>query len=250
MVKCKRHYVEIGRVIYLRFGRYKDTLAVITDVIDQNWVLADGRAFPGGMMRAPVNLKDISLTHLKLKMGHGLRHQLLRELVAKEDVVNKWSKTTVARRLEKQTNKRNSTDLERWRIQHNRRQRSYLIKVKFNKLKKRAQKIAEEKHAKKSKRERPAKVKKTEKKKKDLPKKSPEAPPAKAKKTSKKGDASKKAKGKQLSAHEEEVFTNAKINFKAMHAWQGRCLPANFYFFQSWPKKELLKFLQIMPLSM
>jgi len=145
--------------------------------------------------------------------------------VAKEDVVNKWSKTTVARRLEKQTNKRNSTDLERWRIQHNRRQRSYLIKVKFNKLKKRAQKIAEEKHAKKSKRERPAKVKKTEKKKKDLPKKSPEAPPAKAKKTSKKGDASKKAKGKQLSAHEEEVFTNAKINFKAMHAWQGRCLP-------------------------
>jgi len=27
-----------------------------------------------------------------------------RELVAKEDVVNKWSKTTVARRLEKQTN--------------------------------------------------------------------------------------------------------------------------------------------------
>jgi ribosomal protein L14E/L6E/L27E len=83
MVKCKRcvvdfqhqaafclrrHYVEIGRVIYLRFGRYKDTLAVITDVIDQNWVLADGRAFPGGMMRAPVNLKDISLTHLKLKV--------------------------------------------------------------------------------------------------------------------------------------------------------------------------------------
>jgi len=42
-------------------------LAVITDVIDQNWVLADGRAFPGGMMRAPVNLKDISLTHLKLR---------------------------------------------------------------------------------------------------------------------------------------------------------------------------------------
>eukprot|EP00669_Euglena_mutabilis_P001025 TRINITY_DN112_c0_g1_i5.p1 TRINITY_DN112_c0_g1~~TRINITY_DN112_c0_g1_i5.p1 ORF type:complete len:154 (-),score=27.43 TRINITY_DN112_c0_g1_i5:54-515(-) len=86
-------------------------------------------------------------------------------------------------------------------------------------------KIAEEKHAKKSKRERPAKVKKTEKKKKDLPKKSAEAPPAKAKKTSKKGDATKKAKGKQLSAHEEEVFTNAKINFKAMHAWQGRCSP-------------------------
>lgn len=74
-------------------------------------------------------------------------------------------------------------------------QRSYLIKVKFNKLKKRAQKIAEEKHAKKSKRERPAKVKKTEKKKKDLPKKSPEAPPAKAKKTSKKGDAPKVING-------------------------------------------------------
>lgn len=55
-------------------------------------------------------------------MGHGLRHRHLKELVAKEDVLNKWKKTTVARRLEKQKNKLNSTDLERWRIQYNRRQ--------------------------------------------------------------------------------------------------------------------------------
>jgi DUF917 family protein len=49
MVKCKR--VWSGGVEPV-LKQPKDTLAVITDVIDQNWVLADGRAFPGGMMRA------------------------------------------------------------------------------------------------------------------------------------------------------------------------------------------------------
>ncbi len=55
-------------------------------------------------------------------MGHGLCHRRLKELVAKEDVLNKWKKTSAAQRMDKMKNKRLSTDLERWRVQHNRRQ--------------------------------------------------------------------------------------------------------------------------------
>lgn len=63
-----RNFVEIGRVIYVRFGKNRDTLAVITDIIDHNWIFADGRAFPNGMKRGAVNIKDIALTHMKLKV--------------------------------------------------------------------------------------------------------------------------------------------------------------------------------------
>ena len=55
-------------MIFIRMGKYRNTLAVITDVIDHNWVTADGRAFEGGMVRAPVNIKDLALTHMKLKV--------------------------------------------------------------------------------------------------------------------------------------------------------------------------------------
>jgi len=146
MVNCKRHYVEIGRVIFVRMGKYRNTLAVITDVIDHNWVVADGRAFEGGMVRGCVNIKDLALTHLKLKMGHGLCHRRLKELVAKGDIVAKWNKTLQAKKLADVKAKRNAVDLERWRVQYNRRQRSWLIKAKYGKLKQKALQTAKRLH--------------------------------------------------------------------------------------------------------
>mgnify|MGYP001083159316 CR=1 FL=1 len=201
MVKAKRNFVEIGRVIYVRFGKNKDTLAVITDIIDHNWIFADGRAFPNGMKRGPLNIKDIALTHMKLKMGHGLRHRHLKELVAKEDILNKWKKTTIARRLEKQKNKLNSTDLERWRIQYNRRQRSSLIKVKFNKLKKKALQTARRLFGKKN----PI----------------PFADRKKPKKQPRKSDKPKpENKGRKLTDGERKKIKKCRINYKALAGYQ------------------------------
>merc|ERR1719223_568299 len=136
MVKCKRNYVEIGRIVYIRMGKYRNSLAVITDVVDQNWIFCDGRAFENGMDRGCVNVKDISLTHLKIKLNYLQNLKDIKKRLAADDVVAKWNKTLGAKKMAAQRAKRGSTDLERWRVQYNKKQRSVLIKAKFGKLKK------------------------------------------------------------------------------------------------------------------
>eukprot|EP01010_Urceolus_cornutus_P000933 NODE_1443_length_913_cov_486.510417_g1114_i0.p1 GENE.NODE_1443_length_913_cov_486.510417_g1114_i0~~NODE_1443_length_913_cov_486.510417_g1114_i0.p1 ORF type:complete len:247 (-),score=53.42 NODE_1443_length_913_cov_486.510417_g1114_i0:101-841(-) len=140
MVKLRR-YVEIGRVVLIKFGKFRKTLAVITDVIDHNYVLCDGRCL-GGSLRAARNIKDLGLTDIKIRIGHGIRHRYLKKKVEEAKVQEQWNASKIGQRMAKLKAKRKSTDLERWRVRQNKKQRSLLIKLKYLRLKRQCFKIA------------------------------------------------------------------------------------------------------------
>eukprot|EP01001_Neometanema_parovale_P010646 NODE_6882_length_810_cov_805.490539_g6646_i0.p1 GENE.NODE_6882_length_810_cov_805.490539_g6646_i0~~NODE_6882_length_810_cov_805.490539_g6646_i0.p1 ORF type:complete len:204 (+),score=59.94 NODE_6882_length_810_cov_805.490539_g6646_i0:60-671(+) len=155
-IERNRKFVEIGRVVLILFGKHRNTLAVITDVIDQNWVLADGRCVrqlhgAKAMKRQAINIKNIRLTHMMVKMHHGLNTRSLRKLCDEAKIMEQWKVTDLYKKIAKKHHKLFSTDLERWRVAYNRKERSPLIKMRFKNMRKRALVTAAQKYTSKQK---------------------------------------------------------------------------------------------------
>jgi ribosomal protein L14E/L6E/L27E len=203
---CRRKYVELGRIVVLINGKHRNTIAMIVDIVDHNWVLVEGRCFDQkeqgfAIKRKVVNVKDIALTHLHTKITYRANPRFLRKLIEKADLVKKWHQCDFFKKLEKRRHKKLSTDLERWRVQYNRRQRSYLIKVKYGKLKKKIMMRAKNMCVPK----RPGTFQER------LPKKKPLKP----------GQEPKPRRHKsKLTTGEKEGIKKLNLNFKAM--WEGR----------------------------
>jgi ribosomal protein L14E/L6E/L27E len=137
---AERKFVELGRIVVLKFGKHAGTAAMIVDIVDQNWVMVDGGIFNQkeqglACKRKVVNLKDLELTPLQTKITYRANLGVLKRLVAKHKLEEKWKKSAKFQKLEKRRFKKNSTDLERWRVALNHKQRSYLITTKYFKLK-------------------------------------------------------------------------------------------------------------------
>jgi len=148
----RRKYMELGRVVLITNGRNRNTIAMVVDIVDQNWVMIDGTVFDQleqgrSSERRLCNIKDLQLTHLKTKIRYRANAKWLKWRIAEAKLVEEWHKCPTFQKLEDRRHKKLSTDLERWRVQYNRKQRSFLIKAKYGKLKKKVLCAARVKHA-------------------------------------------------------------------------------------------------------
>jgi len=116
--------VESGRVAFINFGEDYGKMVTIVDVADENRVLVDAEDFP----RMILPLKRLSLTRMKIPLSRGARTGTLIKSAKKAGLSEKWAETPIAKKLAKRSLRAGLTDLQRFQVMINRKQRSQAIK--------------------------------------------------------------------------------------------------------------------------
>ncbi|GAM21372.1 hypothetical protein SAMD00019534_045470 [Acytostelium subglobosum LB1] len=106
-------FVEIGRVVFINFGAFRNKTAIILDVLDQNRVLVHGPST--GVPRHVINLKWISLSKLKLNILRGARTGTLNKAIKAADLDTKISGLRLVKAVAAHEKKAASTDFERFK---------------------------------------------------------------------------------------------------------------------------------------
>lgn len=131
-----KRFVEVGRVALVNYGEDCGKLLTILDIVDSNQVLCDG----AGFVRKLVPIKRLSLTDHKVKIPRNARQKTLAKAFTKAQVLEKWSKSAWARKLESQKKRAAMTDFDRFKVMIARKARSAHIKKEVAALKKAASK--------------------------------------------------------------------------------------------------------------
>ncbi|EFA80731.1 S60 ribosomal protein L14 [Heterostelium album PN500] len=106
-------FVEIGRVVFINFGEYRNKTAIILEVLDQNRILVHGPTT--GVPRHVINLKWIALTKLKLNVLRGARLTTLTNAIKAADLDNKVAQLRISKSVAAVEKKANSSDFERFK---------------------------------------------------------------------------------------------------------------------------------------
>jgi len=125
-VQGYKYFVQAGRVAFINYGSDYGKMVTIVDVADQSRVLVDGENFP----RMVLPLKRLSLTRMRLPLQKGARTGTLVKAAKKANLAAKWAETPFAKKLAKRKLRANLTDLERFQVMINRKQRSLAIRKK------------------------------------------------------------------------------------------------------------------------
>ncbi|KAG2003805.1 60S ribosomal protein L14 [Coprinopsis cinerea AmutBmut pab1-1] len=122
-----KRFVEVGRVVLLNEGAFSGKIAVITEIIDQNRVIIDGPTTD--VPRQPFPLKHVVLTSLQLTgLPRGAGTGVVRKLVEKEGIVDKWNKSAWAQKREAIAKRKSLNDFDRFKILIAKKQRRDLVR--------------------------------------------------------------------------------------------------------------------------
>ena len=121
-------FVQIGRVARINYGPLEGKLATIVDIVSDKRVLVDGT----DIQRQVIPVARLQLTRQVVKVGRGARTGALRKIIAKEQVAQKFSQSTLGKHYASQTRRENLNDFERFKVIVLRRRLSKLLRAKPN----------------------------------------------------------------------------------------------------------------------
>lgn len=122
-------FVQVGRVARINYGPLEGKLATIVDIVSDKRVLVDGE----DIQRQIIPVARLQLTRQVIKVGRGARTGALRKVIAKEQVAQKFSQSTLGKHYASQARRQNLTDFERFKVLVLRRRLSKLLRTKQNK---------------------------------------------------------------------------------------------------------------------
>ncbi|KAG8195557.1 hypothetical protein JTE90_002183 [Oedothorax gibbosus] len=128
-----RHFVQIGRVAFISFGKDAGKLCAIVDVVDQTRALVDGPCT--GVERQAIKFKRLRLTKFRLKFPHSTSSRVIRKCWQEEDISTKWAETNTAKKMAARQLKSGMTDFDRFRVYKAKQQMNRIIKCAYLKLK-------------------------------------------------------------------------------------------------------------------
>jgi len=120
-------------VVYINYGDDANKLAVIVDIIDHNRALIDGPTT--GVARHSHPYRRLTLTDLVIKnFPRGARSATVKKCLEKDQTLEKWNKTSWAKKVEIRKKKIESTDFERFKLLKLKKQRRYILQKEVAKL--------------------------------------------------------------------------------------------------------------------
>merc|ERR1711942_363378 len=122
-------FVSIGGVVFSE--AHQKPMAVV-NVISLNRLLCDD----GNCGRFEVNVKNIRLTDLKIKISWGARPGTVKKAWAAANMADAWAKTDLATGMATKARRANLTDFERYKLMRLRQARNRIVNAEFAKLKK------------------------------------------------------------------------------------------------------------------
>merc|ERR1712189_84904 len=132
-----KRFVQIGRVALINSGADEGKLCVIVDIIDQNRALVDGPCT--SVCRRAINLKHLSLTDFKIKVGPSAKSGPVKKAFENAKVLDSWEKTSWAKKLSARKQRANLNDFDRFKLKCLKQKKSRIVKA-VKKLKKEQQK--------------------------------------------------------------------------------------------------------------
>merc|ERR1712142_185319 len=120
-------FVQIGGIVFLPASKKP---AVIVNVIDLNRLLVDD----GNCNRKTVNLKNIKLTDLSIKINHGARPGTVKKAWAAADIDVKWAATDISTGLVRQAKRAAMRDFDRYKLMRLKQERSRIVKRELGKF--------------------------------------------------------------------------------------------------------------------
>ena len=133
-----RHYVQIGRVAYISFGKDAGKLCAIVDVIDQNRALVDGPCT--SVQRQSVKFKRLRLTKFRLKFPHSTSTKVVRKAWEAEKITEKWNETSTAKKMAARKLKTTMNDFDRFKVYKVKQTMNRIIRNQFLRMKGKARK--------------------------------------------------------------------------------------------------------------
>ncbi|KAG5518483.1 hypothetical protein PMAC_002879 [Pneumocystis sp. 'macacae'] len=113
--KLFKRMVQIGRVVLLINGDFKNRIAVIVEILDCRRVVLDGPNT--GVPRHIASCNDLLLTSI---MVHSLAHSVRTGIVAKrwdaQNITAQWNKTAMAKKLFSRERRMQLNDFERFQV--------------------------------------------------------------------------------------------------------------------------------------
>jgi len=125
-------YVEVGRVVLIRYGPDSGKLATIIDIVDQNKCLIDGPET--GVARQVIPYTRISLTDLTVKIQRNAREKTLKKAWAEAETMSKWESSSWAKKLAAKKKRASLDDFGRFKVMVARKQKSEIIAKKMAEL--------------------------------------------------------------------------------------------------------------------
>eukprot|EP00834_Sanchytrium_tribonematis_P001454 NODE_35_length_36362_cov_0.944434.p30 type:complete len:128 gc:universal NODE_35_length_36362_cov_0.944434:35469-35086(-) len=118
-----RHYIQVGRVVYLSFEK---KFGVISDIIDQNFGLI------GGIEYYPKKVKftHLELTPIVLDIPRALRSGILKKKLEAAKFNEKIKETALYKRHVKREKRENLTDFDRFKVRSLKKQKRLAINKK------------------------------------------------------------------------------------------------------------------------
>jgi len=122
-----KNFVEIGRVCLVNYGPDKDKLCTIIDIVDQNTALVDGPVDKTGVSRKQMNFKRLAITPLKVNIARGVRTPTLSKQFVKDEILEKWNKSSWANRIKNQKIRQSLSDFQRFQLMVLRKKKSDIV---------------------------------------------------------------------------------------------------------------------------
>ncbi|KAG5653470.1 hypothetical protein H0H81_000239 [Sphagnurus paluster] len=130
-----KRFVEVGRVVLLKSGPNAGKIAIISEIIDHNRAIIDGPTT--SVPRQAYPYKHLTLTPLKVTgLPRGAGTGAVRKLAEKEAIVEKWEKSSWAKKRAAVEARRSLNDFGRFSVMLAKKQRRDIVRKAVHKAKK------------------------------------------------------------------------------------------------------------------
>merc|ERR1712066_395803 len=122
-------FVSIGGVVFVPA---MNKPVAIVNVIDLNRLLVDD----GNCNRCTVNVKNIQLTDLSIKIIQGARPGTVKKAWATADINTKFAESAIAKGLAKKALRANLGDFDRFKLMRLKQARNRIVKAELGRVRK------------------------------------------------------------------------------------------------------------------
>jgi len=126
-------FVEPGRLALITYGPCEGKMCTVIDIVDQGRVVVDGPFDVTGVQRHVSPVKRLSLTDFSCNIVRAAREKTLRTALVKEDIMNKWSQTSWAKKIAARVARASMNDFERHQLMVARKNRTRAVKLVLKK---------------------------------------------------------------------------------------------------------------------
>ena len=127
-----KHFVEIGRSVYVNYGKDQGKLAVILDILNENRVLIEGPE--SNVERQVIPIRRLTLTRFRVPVLKNQRSGFVRKAIQKFKLQEKWGQTGAAKKLVAKAKRASLGDFDRFKVMLLKKRLNKTVVAKANKL--------------------------------------------------------------------------------------------------------------------